>query len=75
MEANHCALKSQYDATDMQLLVDKFVNVLQEEYKDRAYNIDAFLVGYLSSFIAHAAMDNPDIVERIRDRMQMLRDN
>ena len=60
------------EAKDMQPMVDEFIDLLQAKFKDEVYDIDAFLIGYLSSFIANAALDNPAIANDIRDRMQMM---
>ena len=56
-------------------LTCEFVSMLTNRFKDQAHHIDAFIIGYLTSFIANHAEAHPDIEQMIRDRMQLMQDN
>jgi hypothetical protein len=55
------------------MLVDEFVDLLQERGRRRGDHADSFVVGYLNGFLIDIAFKNPEIAHEIAMRVSLMK--
>ena len=55
------------------MLVDEFVDLLQERGKKHGENTDSFVVGYLNGYLIDIAHKHPDIAHEIMMRVELMK--